>query len=101
MPASYNAWLIFRNIVDSIIANEVLAFLVFAVKNIEPVDSGLEVLSIVVGLVLGYVVLDGFVMPYIYIYIYIYACVCMHVCVCVLCVCVCVCVCVYVCVSIL
>ena len=56
MPHAYNAWLVFRNCVDIVLANDVLAFLVFALVNIAPVDSVVDVLSITVGLLLGCVV---------------------------------------------
>lgn len=52
MPHSYNAWLIFRNCVDIVLANDVLGFLVFALVNIEPVDSAVDLFSIFVGVVL-------------------------------------------------
>eukprot|EP00048_Salpingoeca_helianthica_P023236 m.23182 g.23182 ORF g.23182 m.23182 type:complete len:691 (+) comp8435_c0_seq1:180-2252(+) len=52
-PAPYNAWILFRNGVDNVLANDVLAFLLFALRYMETVDSGLDVLSIVVGLLLG------------------------------------------------
>ena len=54
MPPAYNAWLIFRNCVDVILANDVVAFLVFALMHFEPIDSSLDVLSIAVGVILGY-----------------------------------------------
>lgn len=55
MPPAYNAWLLFRNCVDVVLANDVLAFLVFALRHFDPVDSSLDVLSLVVGLALGLV----------------------------------------------
>jgi hypothetical protein len=52
-PAPYNAWILFRNGVDNVLANDVLAFLLFSLRYMEDVDSGLDVFSIVVGLLLG------------------------------------------------
>eukprot|EP00047_Mylnosiga_fluctuans_P004086 m.232631 g.232631 ORF g.232631 m.232631 type:complete len:714 (+) comp12387_c0_seq1:48-2189(+) len=52
MPPSYNAWLLFRNGVDNVLANDVLAFWIFTMVNFAPIDSPLDVLSIIVGLLL-------------------------------------------------